>query len=389
MVLLKTTKFFTSSVLTRSLLHFHHCQSYSFVPLFRQFTTSQTTSDQPCNQFKYASLRDRSIIRLSGPDTVDFLQGLVTNDVRLLFDDSGRRSLYSFILNVTGRILADMFIYRVPNQNDLLLEMDFFVADQIRKLLKRYKIRRKIDIRSQDDCQVTVVFPQSPESTQNLTLEGDNTDTRFLVQDPRSHYLGYRMVFLGNGHSLSGFSELNSILAQHSDFFNSVNLQQCDESEYRIFRYLLGIGEGCVDFPPEEVFPFEANAELLNAVSFQKGCYTGQELVARTYHTGVIRKRYLPVELMLDPDEIHCSKSFPTQNVISEQEGKEEKIRIMGRFRTNFGNYGLASLKYGELFEWDSEEGKFAPSTKFPTLKLIQSDIAIQIWRPFWWPESV
>lgn len=66
-------------------------------------------------------------------------------------------------------------------------------------------------------------------------------------------------------------------------------------SDYHWSRMAAGIGEGPADFPPGQSLPLESNLDFSNGVSFQKGCYLGQELTARTHHTGVVRKRLLPL----------------------------------------------------------------------------------------------
>ncbi|CAH1400617.1 unnamed protein product [Nezara viridula] len=64
---------------------------------------------------------------------------------------------------------------------------------------------------------------------------------------------------------------------------------------YTLCRYKLGIGEGINELLFGQSFPLEMNCDYLNGVSFNKGCYIGQELTARTFHTGVIRKRLMPL----------------------------------------------------------------------------------------------
>ena len=62
-------------------------------------------------------------------------------------------------------------------------------------------------------------------------------------------------------------------------------------------RYKLGVCEGSEEIPTAKATPLEFNLEYMHGVSFHKGCYLGQELTARTHHTGVIRKRIMPVKL--------------------------------------------------------------------------------------------
>ena len=93
--------------------------------------------------------------------------------------------------------------------------------------------------------------------------------------------------------------------------------------EYTLHRILLGVPEGTQDLTPVHAFPMECNLDVMGgrgflllyhshvinhplfAVDFRKGCYVGQELTVRTYHTGVIRKRIIPVEI-IPPEQVLC-----------------------------------------------------------------------------------
>ncbi|KAJ6220339.1 hypothetical protein RDWZM_006151 [Blomia tropicalis] len=341
-------------------------------------TTAKIT-EEPCRQFKHASLGERSIIRISGSDAISFVQGLITNDVNHLMDNGStavsRSCIYTFMLNSSGRIITDLFIY-CPNKTDeLLLEVDSDLVIRLCSLLKRYKIRRKVEIQHDPTYKISVIYPEFPESCQIVSI-GTNVSTvndkYMIVNDPRCIQIGYRIVNVVANSSSSPSVTPTSIFTDNNEFFKSITIENVQSTNYRYYRYRLGLGEGSLDFPPESIFPFEANADLLNAISFQKGCYLGQELTARTYHTGVIRKRMVPIQFLTD-DDIDLS-NLSTQNVIS------EKKRIIGKFRTNFGKYGLASLKYVEIFNENSENYQ---------LKLDQTGHFIRTWKPFWWPDQI
>lgn len=64
---------------------------------------------------------------------------------------------------------------------------------------------------------------------------------------------------------------------------------------YTLHRLLLGVPEGVLDIPPAQAFPMDSNLDMMGGLDFRKGCYIGQELTVRTYHTGVVRKRVYPV----------------------------------------------------------------------------------------------
>jgi len=340
----------------------------SFRHYVSQVKVNQTASIPSRQQYKLAPLQGRTIIQLSGVDSADFLQTLITNDVRLLLSGNNpRQCIYSFLLHNNGRIEADMFVYYFSQHPyDFLLEVDSAVAYNIIKLIKFYKIRRKFSIKQIYDCLVAAIFPQFPDEPLNLpqeNLKNESPETSFMVQDPRGPHFGFRAISL-NSKDTSSFSTISP----PSGTFNWFTIQSGDSSEYRTFRYRLGVGEGAIDFPPQSVFPFEANADLLNAVSFDKGCYVGQELTARTFHTGVVRKRYVPIELI--GDETLFGESLPVQNVIIEPNEEDGKPLVMGRFRANLGRYGIAALKYGDLFNKPQEENSLVKTENLlPTIK--------------------
>jgi folate-binding protein YgfZ len=79
--------------------------------------------------------------------------------------------------------------------------------------------------------------------------------------------------------------------------------EEVDDEYYLLWRLEQGIPEGSIEIPKGEAIPLEYNLAGLSAISFEKGCYVGQELVARTHHRGVIRKRLMPVNFLQDNGE--------------------------------------------------------------------------------------
>merc|ERR1712127_403179 len=79
-----------------------------------------------------------------------------------------------------------------------------------------------------------------------------------------------------------------------------------DLAAYHLWRVCCTIPEGPADLPVDTVLPLHANLDLLNFVSFNKGCYIGQELTARTKHRGAVRKRFFSVFAEKDCDpQVH------------------------------------------------------------------------------------
>lgn len=129
-----------------------------------------------------------------------------------------------------------------------------------------------------------------------------------------------------------------------------------------------GIPEGVCDLPPGMALPLESNLVFMNGVSFTKGCYIGQELTARTHHTGVIRKRLFPVKL---EGPLPASGVSPGAIVTVTATGQ-----AAGKFRAGQGHVGLALLR--------SETIKGPLHIKTSESQLVAVTAVV----PDWWPTA-
>ncbi len=91
-------------------------------------------------------------------------------------------------------------------------------------------------------------------------------------------------------------------------------------------RHRFGIVSGVIEMPVDKALPLECNVDLMHGISVNKGCYIGQELTARTIHTGEIRKRLMPFELMIADD----SKT----DVSHSDQSLQIKMSILGTFKS-------------------------------------------------------
>ncbi|KAH8248306.1 hypothetical protein KR038_010649 [Drosophila bunnanda] len=300
--------------------------------------------------FTLEPLAHRELIRVHGSEVVPFLQGLVTNDVSRIVSDNGPASIYAHFLNKGGRVLFDTIIYRTSSPDTLLVECDRDASSDLRRHLRLYRVRRRIDIDSVDDEYSTwaIFNPKSAPST-SMSLNNEI----FVAPDPRLCTLGTRILAPADmsttqlGKCLSAFGSAGNPTA---------------ESNYQLLRYKLGVGEGSKELPPGKCFPLEANADYLNGVSFQKGCYIGQELTARIHHSGVVRKRYMPVRLTTQLD---AGSSHEVTSVAGAKVGQ-----IFGSVR----NYGVGLLRI--------EKALNGP-------QLIVDGEPCFADRPEWWPEDL
>ncbi len=197
-------------------------------------------------------LSKRAIIEISGEDRQKFLQGLITNDI---YKVSPNLLIYSAMLNAQGRFLYDFFIFE--KDQILYLDCNLLKRDEIIQKLSLYKLRSKVTIKKNDNLKI--FYNQSKQG----------------FPDPRHNDLGYR-------------------------FYSEISVASSDlegEKQYDLKRISLKIAEGESDLTSDKSFILEFGFDNLNAIDYQKGCYVGQELTARTHYRGEIRKKLIHVKI--------------------------------------------------------------------------------------------
>lgn len=218
----------------------------------------------------------RSIFKIVGADAIKFLQGVITIDLQNCKNEFN----YTFFLNSQGRFLFDAFIYRI-NKEEYLVDHGDEDSNDLLSHLNFYKLRSKVKIFKETNKNMYVLLNNSENSNIIDDLNQLNNHNVQYGFDSRAKELGIRLIESTNNNS--------------SPFLNE-NLSKyvIDDSCYKSLRFELGIAEGSKEIFKNTSLPFEYNIDLLNSVSFDKGCYLGQELTTRTHWTGVIRKRILP-----------------------------------------------------------------------------------------------
>lgn len=290
-----------------------------------------------CTESRVVKLQNRSVIRLEGHESREFLQGLITNDIHHL--GGAGSSIYSLFLNKAGRVMYDAIIYGSEEKNEIFVETDESVCQDLRKHIMIYRIRRKISIDQVDD-------EYAVWAAYGGDLKGDS-NLADSCHDPRVLGLGRR------------------ILTRSSDNTVAKQLPVGTLREYNQHRFTLGVPEGVKEITPGKAFPLEVNCDYMHGLSVNKGCYLGQEFTARTYHTGVVRKRIMPIELdasfVTDPDEELVNKEVVTA---------EDKPG--GKVKALVGRVGLGLLRIEMVLA--SERLR------------VNKTIPVKTWKPSWWP---
>ncbi len=229
-------------------------------------------------------LEDRTVIAIGGADARPFLQGLLTQDVEALADG---QSAYAGLLSPQGKTLFDMILF--GRADGVLIDVaSARHADLVRRLTM-YRLRKAVTI--------------APAPFAVCAAWGD--DAPGWPADPRTADLGARWL------ATPGAAEPGA-------------------DAWDAHRLDVGV-PGSADIGSDDLLWLETGADLLNGVSFTKGCYVGQENTARMHHRDKVRRRLLPVTLTADPGD---------ERAILDAAG-----RSAGSLRGHRGTRGIAHLR--------------------------------------------
>jgi tRNA-modifying protein YgfZ len=231
------------------------------------------------------------LLEISGADAVAFLQGQVTNDVNLL---TGTNSHYSAYCNPKGRMLALFLAF--AHYDHLHLQFNRELLEPIMKRLKMYVMRSKVEIKDVSDSIIKFGI-NGLEAAQILAPSFTNIPA-----------VDYELVTLDNGAILKLPSVNGDV--RFEIFTDAVNAHiiwdalknSCKVVEKAHWDWLeIQAGIPDVSLKTQEQFvPQMLNLDILNAINFKKGCYTGQEIVARTHYLGTVKRRTYLAEITSD-----------------------------------------------------------------------------------------
>lgn len=208
-------------------------------------------------------LTDRGVIKVAG-EAEAFLHKLVTNS---MLDFGPVESRFAALLSPQGKLLFDFFVVPLPEGAAAGYYFDC-VKDQAADLVKRinfHKMRAKITVEDVSDTLGVAAFwgQEVPAGTEGT-----------IYKDGRAEGMGFRVI------------------APHAAL---ATLATPNEAAYEVHRIAQGVPKGGMDFPYGDTFVHDANLDALHGVDFRKGCYVGQEVVARVHFRKSARKRIVKV----------------------------------------------------------------------------------------------
>lgn len=315
----------------------------------------------------HAVLSNRSIIRASGKDAEKLIQNLTTNDVKKVLDGQGQLTAF---LKPEGRTIAFAFLYRVGE--DLFFDVDKHSLPDVLAGIKKFKLRSKITLTDVSQEMDIIAHWAGDEPIQNTLVS---------IADQRSPDMGFRSIIRKEDIGNTTLSDLKT---------------------YTVHRTIQGIAESSQEITIGGM-PLEENLDLMHGVDFRKGCYIGQELTARTHHTGVIRKRIVPVSLAneIESEASQIQHRVDLQFELDQQlesggidvrseslnkdtesaTGRPSRGRSAGKLLSVEDNVGLAMLRLEQVNRWNKDL----------TMQIAGKDKVVQVrpWIPTWWPENV
>ncbi len=271
----------------------------------------------------------RGVLAVEGPDARELLQGLVSNDVNRVAAD---RAVHAALLTAQGRYLHDFFIAGLGGA--LLLDCEAARRDDLKRRLSIYRLRAKATIADATE-RLAVALIYGKRSLELLGLPeqpgfagplGDGV----VYVDPRLQGLGARAL-LPRGTAAGTLA--------------GTGLAAGSQAEYDRLRLSLGIPDGSRDLPVEKAILLENGFDELHGIDWNKGCYIGQELTARTKYRGLVRKRLMPVTI---------DGPTPAPGTPVMFDGQQA-----GEMRSAAGNLGLAMVRL-EFLEKIGPDGVLA-----------------------------
>jgi len=227
-------------------------------------------------------LNDRAILYLSGEDTKNFLQNLISNDINKVSDNT---SCFTSLLSPQGKFLYEFII--IKHKSGYLIDCEKSQANGLFKQLSIYKLRSKVEVLNLSNEFVVAAFSYEKFQTFKDAKDISGFTLRYredpIFLDPRNKYLGARLIINLEKLYLS---------------LKKLDLQDSNLKNYYSFSHKLGIVPKDLNKLQNKLFGIECNYEELNGIDFKKGCYVGQENTARIKLKNKLSKRLLPISLI-------------------------------------------------------------------------------------------
>lgn len=217
---------------------------------------------------QFYNLKKRTLIKISGKDRFAFFQGIISNDIYHLEKNS---SIYSSILTPQGRFIADFFL--TNHQDSFLMEIESKDEEFILQKLKMYRLRCEVELLPLKNVSV---YLTSNNSIKNITV----SNLKYLIfEDPR-----FKKFF----NRLYVFNHENLV---------KINIKSISQKTYDDLRLQHSVPDFNVDATQNKSLLMEMRFDELNGISWDKGCYMGQEITARMKYRNLMKRKIFKIEI--------------------------------------------------------------------------------------------
>ncbi len=230
---------------------------------------------------RYVILAERGVLAVGGPDARSFVQGLISNDINKV---APGRAIYATLLTPQGKFLHDFFVAAIDDA--LVFDCEGARLQDLERRLVLYRLRAKVTIEAQDGPNLVAALT-GEGALAALGLEAaEGCAAPFaggvVFTDPRLSAVGARAIVPREGGAAA---------------LEKAGFTPAPADDYDRLRLAHALPDGSRDMLVDKGFLLENGIDRLNGVDFDKGCYVGQELVARTKHRASIRKQIYRVDV--------------------------------------------------------------------------------------------
>lgn len=246
------------------------------------------------------TLSDRALIVVTGSERVSFLNGLLTNSLEPV---ARGETVYACLLTPQGKFLFDFFVRAEGDR--LLLDVDAARRADCLRRLALYKLRADVSLAAEDGYKVLAGFGEPAPAGGIAFADPRHPDLGWRCWWPVSQPLPPAIdapltpgatpwldlaLTAANAVAVLAGGDAPQTTAHSGATVPAVEA-------YHRHRIGLGVPDGSRDLEPDRSILLEFNLDTLNAIDFQKGCYIGQELTARTKYRAVLKRKVQPVRL--------------------------------------------------------------------------------------------
>ena len=281
---------------------------------------------------KKIHLKNRKVLKVSGENSIEFLNNILTSDITKL---KPKELLPSALLSPQGRILFDMLVSTIIVDNSLYdksiyIEYNIDQQDELIKKLNMYNLRREVSI--EKTSYEVLVTTKNENSTYTLI------DKRFFNEILRRVYIEDQ-------------SEI-----KNNDMNDDKNINW-----YDLLRYKNCILEGSKEIETNVSLPLETNLDLLGGISFDKGCFIGQEVNARIKWKGVVKRKYVPISIQSKKLSYLKLNNLDKKKIFLENKEIGEIVCLLYNKEDDLW-YGIAKITLSNLYSFELDknlEGDF------------------------------